>query len=869
MAAAGAAVEDLGLTSAEAAARLARDGPNSLPAPARRSAPAALARQLVHFFALMLWAASALALVGGLPQLSVAIAVVVVLNAVFSFVQERRADRAAERLRQLLPRQVGVRRDGVRTRIHSEQVVVGDVLLLEAGDRVPADATVLRADGVMIDASMLTGESASSSAGPQDPVHAGTFVVEGDGEALVTATGGATELAAIARMTTETESPRSPLTAELHRVVRVIAIIAVVVGGGFFLLTLLLGSSAQEGFLLGVGVTVALVPEALLPTVTLALAWGSEQMAHRQVLVRNLEAVETLGSTTYICTDKTGTITSNRMSVVEVWTPGGTTTVPGAGWDPAAAFEVPPSQVASLVPLAAAAARCSSGHLVRDGEGWRPRGDPMEVALDVLARRLGVDTDAGRDPTSVVARFAFDPRRRRMSVVTPDEVLVKGAPDAVLPVCGEAAGAQAAMDDMAARGLRVLAVARRGVTAPPGSWQQAEVDLELLGLMALEDPPREGVVEALESCRRAGVAVAMITGDHPATASAIATEVGLHLPGAPVLVGDQLPEDQEQLAALLDRDGLVVARVSPEQKLAIAGALRSRGHVVAMTGDGVNDGPALREADIGIAMGASGTDVAREAADLVLLDDHFASIVGGIEQGRATFLNVRRFLTYHLTDNVAELTPFVVWALSGGSIPLALGVLQILALDIGTDTFSAVALGAEPPRADVLRRPPITGRLLDRTVIRRAFLTLGPVVAAVSMAAFFVSYAVAGWSPGEAFPAGATAAASGATFMAVVFGQAANAFACRSASRSPGTLGWTSNRLLVGAVATGVAISLLLLVVPVVAEQLGHEPPPLGGWLVALSAAPAVLGVDALAKWVVRRRALRRAPLGVGPLDPG
>ncbi|MFA7322882.1 MAG: HAD-IC family P-type ATPase, partial [Candidatus Nanopelagicales bacterium] len=341
----------------------------------------------------------------------------------------------------------------------------------------------------------------------------------------------------------------------------------------------------------------------------------------------------------------------------------------------------------------------------------------------------------------------------------------------------------------------------------------------------------------------------MITGDHPETARAVADQVGLRGPEGVVIVGDELPKDDEALGALVEQHGTVVARVAPEDKLRIARVLRERGHVVAMTGDGVNDVPALEAADIGIAMGASGTDVAREAADLVLLDDHFASIVAGIEQGRATFLNTRKFLTYHLTDNVAELAPFVVWAVSGGSIPLALGVLQILALDIGTDTMSAVALGAEPPGRHVLTSPPVSGRLLNRTVLRRAFGLLGPTMAAMSMAAFFVSFIAAGWRPGDEFPTGSTAlAASGAAFMAVIFGQAANAFACRSSIMRPGQLGWFTNRLLLPAVALAIAVSLALLLIPSVADFIGQAAPPLAGWLVAMSTAIVILGVDAIDK---------------------
>jgi magnesium-transporting ATPase (P-type) len=353
----------------------------------------------------------------------------------------------------------------------------------------------------------------------------------------------------------------------------------------------------------------------------------------------------------------------------------------------------------------------------------------------------------------------------------------------------------------------------------------------------------------LASCRVAGVRVAMVTGDHPGTAAAVAREVGLAVPGAPAIDGSSLPDDDKVLGAMLDHDGVVVSRVSPADKLRIARALQDRGHVVAMTGDGVNDGPALQQADIGIAMGRSGTDVAREAADLVLLDDNFATIVAAIECGRATFVNIRRFLTYHLTDNVAELTPFVVWALSGGRIPLALGVLQILALDIGTDLLPALALGAERPRADMLERSPLRGHLLDSGVLRRAFGVLGPAEAVIEMAAFFGTFLAVGWRPGQAFPSGATLmAASGAAFAAVVLGQLANAFACRSERRWPGALGWTTNRLLLVAVAVELALLVAFLWVPAIADLLGQAPPSTWGLAVALLGIPAVLAADAADK---------------------
>jgi magnesium-transporting ATPase (P-type) len=347
----------------------------------------------------------------------------------------------------------------------------------------------------------------------------------------------------------------------------------------------------------------------------------------------------------------------------------------------------------------------------------------------------------------------------------------------------------------------------------------------------------------------------MVTGDHPETARAIAEQVGIIGTDPLVVRGVDLPDDDDELGALIDRDELVIARVSPEDKLRIATVLGRRGHVVAMTGDGVNDAPALREAAIGVAMGRSGTDVAREAADLVLLDDDFSTIVAAIEQGRSTYSNIRRFLTYHLTDNVAELAPFVVWALSAGSIPLAIGVLQVLALDIGTDVLPALALGAEPPGAHLLEQPPTRRHLLDRRVFGRAFGVLGPVEAVVELAAFFATFLAAGWRPGEAMPGGATLlAASGAAFSAVVFGQVANAFACRSTVRPVWRIPLGRNRLLLGAVAVELVLLALFVLLPPLAELLGQAPPTAVGFGVALLAVPAVLAADTIQKAAARPR---------------
>ncbi|PXY19015.1 cation-translocating P-type ATPase [Prauserella muralis] len=838
-------VERDGLTAAEAADRLRRDGPNVLPTGRRRHPLLLLGAQLVHFFALMLWVAAGLALIAGTPALAIAIAVVVVLNGAFSFAQEYRADRAADRLRDLLPARATVRRDGRAVVVGAQDLVPGDLVLLEAGDRVSADLRLVAGQRLALDESMLTGESESVRPGVGATLSAGTYVVEGHGEAVVTATGTRTRLAGIAAVTERAHRPRSPLAAQLHRVVRLVALVAVGVGVLFFLAAVGLGQPSGEAVLLAIGVTVALVPEGLLPTVTLSLARAGQQMARQHALVRRLESVETLGATTFICTDKTGTLTRNEMSVVGVWTPAGQVTVTGEGYAPEGALTGAAEAIRAARRLAGSAARCSpDAHAVQRSGPWRPVGDPMEVALHVLAARAGAP---GAPPPAV--RHPFDPHRRRSSVLDADGLHVTGAPDSVLPRCTHVpAGAGEALVAFSARGLRVLAVARRGPVPAMAGADDAERDLQLLGLVGLEDPPRADVAEAIASCRAAGIKLAMITGDHPGTAAAIAAEIGLLGEHGLVLRGDELPAGDDALGALLDRDGVVVARVAPEDKLRIAGVLQARGHVVAMTGDGVNDGPALRTADIGVAMGASGTDVAREAADLVLLDDRFSTIVTAVRLGRATFANIRRFLTYHLTDNVAELTPFVVWALSGGEIPLAITVLQVLALDIGTDLLPALALGAEPPNPRTMRGRARIGALIDGRVARRAFGVLGPAEGIATMVAFLGVLLAGGWQLGTAPPTGLLAMASGTAFATIVLAQLANAFACRSESRWIGRVGVRGNPLLLYAVVFELGMLAAFLLLPPLPELLGGSLPSVLGWALACVAIPAVLLADTLHK---------------------
>jgi len=858
-----------GLTSTEAARRLAEDGPNELPAERRPPVALLLARQMVHFFALLLWGAAALAVIAGMPQLAVAIVIVIVVNGGFAFIQEHRADRAVERLRDLLPASVVVRRDGRRTEVPATELVRGDVVLLAAGDRVSADLRTGVATAFAVDESLLTGESRPRRVGVHQTVYAGTFVVEGAAEAVVTATGTRTRLAGIAALTAQVRRPPGPLAVRLNRVVSVVAVVAVVTGTVLFGLSMVLGLAPMDGFLFALGVTVALVPEGLLPTVTLALAYGARSMAGRNALVKHLEAVETLGSVTFICTDKTGTLTRNQMVAVEVWTPAGSASVRGTGYEPAGEIVGTGEVRAAVAELAYSSVRASTGRLVRHDNAWHGLGDPMEVALYVLGRRAGIDLEARFRAEPTEARLPFDPRHLRASAVAGGILHVKGAPERLLDACeldpARRALAMSVAHHMAERGLRVLAVAR-GAAVALAEMPDAS-GLELLGVVGLVDPPRPEAAGAVAACRRAHIRLAVVTGDHPGTALAVARQVGLAGADALVLSGPHLPADDGELGELIDRDGVVLARVTPEQKLRIAQVLRSRGHVVAMTGDGVNDAPALRMADIGIAMGATGSDVAREAADLVLLDDNFATIVAAVEVGRATFTNVRRFLTYHLTDNVAELAPFAVWALSGGSFPLAIGVLQVLALDIGTDLLPALALGAEPPNPRTLTGRARTGQLIDRRLLTRVFSVLGPAEVLVSLGAFTAVLIAGGWRWGATPPAALLATASGTAFAAIVLGQLANAYACRSETRAAFQIDPRRNRLLLAALASEVGVLVLFLGVPSVAGLLGGAWPSPTGWALAALAIPTVLAADTLHKLVLstRRRPAEppRLPEGV------
>ncbi len=854
-----------GLTQAEAARRLARHGPNRLEAIPGQPVVVRLVKEFTHFFALILWLAAGLAFFAeyrepgqGMATLGYAVLGVILVNGLFSFWQEYRAEKALAALRELLPRHATALRDGKAVQVVVEELVPGDVVLLEAGNDVPADCRLIEALGVRVNTATLTGESrpkarAAETAGEaqvalrRDILHAGTALISGKARAMVYATGMHTEFGNIARLTQSTREPLSPLQKEIAYLSRLIALFALLLGVAFFVVGQFIGLSFWANLVFAVGIIIANVPEGLLPTVTLALAMATQRMARKNALIRHLPAVETLGATTVICSDKTGTLTQNRMSVRQYYCDAALCSAP---------------QGASAAILFAIMRHCHDLQRVeQDGQSaWQ--GDPMELAL--LQACPDGATHARLD------ELPFDAERKRMSVLcaTPQGAVLycKGAAEKVLPLCSgllqhgavvaldEAARAQllARQEQMASSGLRVLALAYRPVTAAEGLQENG---LVCAGLVGLADPPRPGVTEAVATCHAAGVRIIMVTGDHPHTAAALAREIGLtQVPQA--IEGERLHSMSDtDLQLLLEEPGLVFARTTPEQKMRIVQALQRRGEIVAVTGDGVNDAPALKCADIGIAMGVAGTDVARAAADIVLLDDNFATIVSAIEEGRAVYDNVRKFLTYILTSNIPEIVPYLAFVLF--RIPLPLTVVQILAVDLGTDMLPALALGAEKPGPHVMRRPPRARneRMLNWPLLLRAYFFLGPLEALAGMAAFF--FVLDGhWQYGVMPDAHALTyvQATTACLSAIIAMQVVNVWLCRHPQLSVFDRSLPPNRL----VWLGIAFELLLLVLidytPWGNALFGTAALPLAVWLYIVPFMLGMLLLEEARKALLRRR---------------
>jgi calcium-translocating P-type ATPase len=876
-----------GLSSREAARRLVQYGPNALSRRGGVRWPRQLARQFTHPLALLLWAAALLAWLAGIVAVAIAIVVVIAINAIFAFIQEAQAERAVEALAQFLPEQAKVLRDGARLEVPARELVPGDVLVVEEGDRISADARLL-AGAIEVDLSMLTGESAPVLRSAElldrkvplgqarDLVLSGTTCTEGDARALVFATGMHTELGRIAALSERVDAEESPLEQQVRKVAWLIALIAVTLGVAFMPIAMLgAGLPFTDAVVFAVGLLVGNVPEGLLPVITLALAVGVRGLVREGAVVKRLSAVETLGSTDVICTDKTGTLTENRMRATSVWSLSATLeldAVRGGG--------TPPPQLRAL---AQAMAACNNAEL-RDGGGGV--GDPTEVALLEAASELGESMTPAQRARRRRGEFRFDPTLKLMSTIDERDdglwVDVKGAPEVLLPHCISSLGAHgeerpltekdrelitATVDGHAREGLRVLALARRRLASesePPPSREQAERELCFLGLAAMIDPPRAEVADAVARCHAAGIRIIVITGDHGLTAAAIARQVGIGSEPPAIVTGEQLDAMTEaQLDALLHTGGeLIFARSSPEAKLRIADALRAEGHVVAMTGDGVNDAPALRRADIGIAMGRSGTDVAREAATMILTDDNFATIAAAVQAGRRVYDNIRKFILYIFAHATPEVAPFIVFALSGGAIPLPLTVLQLLAFDVGTETLPALALGREPAEPGLMERPPRprSESVIQPPMLLRAWLFLGLISAILEMGGFFFVLTKAGWHLGDPTGKGhplnhGYREATTMTFFSMIACQIGTAFAARTDRASLRSVGVFSNRLLLWGIAFELILAAAIIYLPPMQSLLSTA--PLGPEALALTLPfPFIVwGADELRRYLLRRRA--------------
>jgi P-type Ca2+ transporter type 2C len=800
-----------GLTEAEAADRRRRFGPNRLHPPARPRYARIAARQLLDpLVALLLAAAAVSALIGESVE-AVAIAAIVVLNGVLGFLQEAAAERAVLALRESFPERAAVVREGHERELHAEEIVPGDLIVLREGDRVPADARIVESASLELDESALTGESLPVAKGG-DPVlesavladrssvvFAGTSVTRGHARGIVVAAGARTELGQISLLADEAKPPITPLQARLGRLSLAMVGVGLVLVVGLGGAMLARGESLEEAFLVGVSVAVAAVPEGLAATVTIALAIGSRQMAGRGAIVRRLPAIETLGEITLACTDKTGTLTENRLRVAAV--------LPASG--------------RATQDVLAVAALASAAELLDDAEGIRVVGDPVDGAVLLAALEAGLSRPALEEGRRLVGEIPFSSERRRMTVVYEEHgqrrALSKGAPEVLLERSSapqdELERLERAASAWSGEGFRVLAVAERGAVGEDLSEDATEVALEPVGLLALHDPLRAGAADAVSRARSAGVTVWMLTGDHPATARTIGDVLGLG-------------------------EHEVYARVTPADKLAIVERAQGEQEVVLVTGDGVNDAPALRRADVGVAMGLSGTEPAREAADVVLVDDDFATIVAAIREGRRIDDNIRKFVAFLLSANLGEVVLFAVAVIAGLGVPMA--VVQVLLINVLTDGLPALALSRDPAAPDVMRRLP---RRRGEFVTHRtaaALVGVGVLVGLAGLAAYLIGREMAGDT------------AQTMAFATVALAELGFVFSCRSANEAPWRL--PTNRYLFAAVGASVAALGAVVYLPLLHDPFGTSPLGLveAGTVIGLAVFPAA--ATEVAKLMARRR---------------
>ncbi len=882
-----------GLTEEEAKRRLSEFGFNEIKEAKKKSLTIRFFEQFTHFLAILLWIGAGLAFLSeylrpgeGMLTLGLAIVSVIFINAVFTFIQEYRAEKALEALKKLLPFYVKVVRDGKEKETHAREVVPGDLILISEGDKIPADARLIDTSILKVNNAPLTGESEPMMRDHEpfdgeliespNMAFAGTTVLSGSGKAVVFATGMRTEFGRIAHLTSAVEAGLSPLQKEIIKVTRIVAFLATIMGIAFFIIGHIIGRTFWENFIFAAGIIIANVPEGLLPTVTLSLAMGSQRMAKRKALIKTLTAVETLGSVTVICTDKTGTLTQNRMTVRSVWLD-------------ERIMDIDDVMAEEAEKLMRIAYLCNNAKFI-EGEY---RGDPTEAALLKAAREITGDIKIER-----LSEIPFDSERKRMTtlnLINGERVaLTKGAMEGLLPLCSHMLinGEKVPVDDLLREramdayhslmdmGLRVLSFAYReieessefGVRSSESKNEDSslvtrhsslETDMVFAGLIGLEDPPRPEVPEAIRKCHEAGIKVIMITGDGSRTALAIAREIGLVKGNPAVIEGHEFVRmsDGELRERLFEKE-IIFARMTPKYKMRVVSILKEEGERVAVTGDGVNDAPALKKADIGIAMGITGTDVAKEASDMVLLDDNFATIVNAIEEGRAVYENIRKFISYIFSSNIPEIVPYLSYVLL--KIPLPLTIMQILAVDLGTDMLPALALGAEKPTKELMKQPPRNPkeRLLNFKLLSRAYLFLGPIEAAAGLFGFFYVLKSGGWQWGEVLAANNLLymQATTACLTAIIVTQVANVFACRSFRESVFSIGLFSNRLIFFGIAAELLLQFFIVYHPWGNKIFSTSPIPISVWLILIPFAVILFVAEEIRKFTVTTYFQKQSP---------
>jgi sodium/potassium-transporting ATPase subunit alpha len=881
-----------GISDEEAERRLLQYGTNELVVKKDLPEIIKFLRQFKNFFAILLLVGSVLAFVAehlnpgqGNIYIAWALVVVVFLNALFTYIQEHHSEEIMESFRNMLPPMITVERDGKREKIDAKYIVPGDIIVLEEGDRIPADGRLIELHNLKVDHSALTGESEpqlrkletthENILESRNMVFSGTLVQSGNGKALVYGTGMMTQIGKIVQLTKETSSIETPIRKELQHFIKIISAIAVFLGILFFTIYTLMGNQLIGSLIFAIGIIVANVPEGLLPTVTLSLSMASQRMAKKNALIKNLESVETLGSTTVICTDKTGTITQNKMSVSSI-------VLDGLEY---AATDAAVEKSRSLSVAWAIMALCNNATLTKKqskhrgaehlaaSRKWEDSftGDPTEGALLLFANHLKMISDLPKK-LERIHESPFDSTTKRM--ITTHQVkgkkeniaYMKGAPEIVLDMCKKiyCEGKELAMTParkkaaiiaerrLASRGERVLALAYKETLEE----QASEEGFVYVGLVGMIDPPRPEIPEAIAKCRTAGIKVFMVTGDYSVTAEAIARKVGLFTGDGKVVEGTELATmTDRELAKLLSEKELVFARTSPEQKLRIVKALRAKGEVVTVTGDGVNDAPALKNADMGVSMGVSGTEVAKEASDMVLMDDNFATIVNAVEEGRTIFANIKKFIAYILTSNIPEILPFIFFVLLNW--PLALTVIMILSIDLGTDILPALGLGSEKPERDVMKLPPRkrNERLLTKKLLGISYGIIGMIQAAAGFTAFFYVLLSEGWYWGQdiAFSNPLYMRATTAFLAAVVICQIADVMICRTRRQSIFSVGIFSNKLVNLGILAEVALIGAIAYVPWLNPFFGSAPI---GWVeivIAIPFALLILVFDEVRKLLLRR----------------